>query len=201
VTLFLVRHGETTWNRDGTIQGWADSSLTARGRRQARAVGERLAADGVDRLVVSDLQRTRETAAALGEAGVDVAPTFDSAWRERGFGEYQGLTRAEVAARHDGYDPDGSLVAIEDVPEGESLTTLEKRVSEGLDAVAADRGGEETAVVVTHGGAIRAAVAAVTGRDLAVLAREWSPENCGLTAIDCVGERSVRFRDDTAHLE
>ena len=76
MTLFLVRHGETTWNRDGTIQGWADSSLTARGRRQARAVGERLAADGVDRLVVSDLQRTRETAAALGEAGVDVAPTL-----------------------------------------------------------------------------------------------------------------------------
>jgi len=199
--LFLVRHGQTTWNRDGTIQGWADTSLTARGRRQARAVGERLAAASVDSLVVSDLQRTRETAAVLAEAGVDAEPTFARAWRERGFGAYQGLTRAEVAARHDGFDPDGSLVAVRDVPEGESLDAFETRVNEGLDAVAAGLGTDETAVVVTHGGAIRAAVAAVTGRDLAVLAREWSPDNCGVTAIACGGERSVRFRDDTAHLE
>lgn len=77
--LLLVRHGETTWNRDGVIQGWADSSLTDRGRRQARAVGRRLAGEGVDRLVASDLQRARETAAVLGEAGVDAAPTLASA--------------------------------------------------------------------------------------------------------------------------
>jgi len=201
VTLFLVRHGETTWNRDGKIQGWADSSLTEPGRRQARAVGARLAAEGVDRLVVSDLQRTRETAAVLGEAGVEVAPMFERAWRERDFGEYRGLTRAEVATRHDHYDPDGSLVAIEDVPEGELLDDFEERVRAGLDAVAADLDGDETAVVVTHSGAIRAAVAAVTGRDLGTLAREWSPDNCGLTAIECVGDRSIRFRDDTAHLD
>ncbi|MFC7197079.1 histidine phosphatase family protein [Halosimplex aquaticum] len=65
-TLLLVRHGQTTWNRDGRIQGWADSTLTERGREQARALGSHLSAEyDVDRLVASDLRRTRETVGLL----------------------------------------------------------------------------------------------------------------------------------------
>jgi len=199
-TVLLVRHGETTWNRDGKIQGWADSALTDRGRRQARALGDRLAG-AVDRLVVSNLARTRETAAVLADAGVDASSSVAEAWRERDFGAYQGLTRSEIAARHPTFDPDDSLIAVESVPEGESRAALTARVEAGLDALETALEPGETAVVVTHGGPIRVALASVTGRALPALASEWSPDNCGVTALDLDGARSVVTRDDTTHLD
>lgn len=200
-TALVVRHGETTWNRDGRVQGWADSTLTDRGRRQARAVGARLADQRVDHLVVSDLQRTRETAALLQEAGVDAEPAFTRHWRERGFGTYQGLTREEIAARLPEYDPDGSLLAVADVPGGESLAEARERVLDGWEHLRATLEAGETAVVVTHGGPIRALLAAVTGRDLPTLAAEFSPANCGVTEIGLADGPVVRRRDDTAHLD
>ena len=64
--IYLLRHGETEWNRAGRIQGHRDSPLTDRGRTQARATGERLRrliADWPDfRLIASSLGRCRETA-------------------------------------------------------------------------------------------------------------------------------------------
>ncbi|WP_436925197.1 histidine phosphatase family protein [Halosimplex amylolyticum] len=200
-TVLLVRHGETTWNRDGRIQGWADSSLTDRGREQARALGSHLAAEyDLDRLVASDLQRTRETAALLDEAGVGPDPAFERAWRERDFGDWQGLTRAAIAERHPEYDPDGSLLAVASVPGGESLDAFEERVLDGWDRLVGEVADGGTVAVVTHGGPIRAVLAAVSGRDLAAVAPEFSPANCGLTAIRCETEPAVLRRDVTNHL-
>ena len=57
--IILVRHGETMWNREGRIQGYhANSPLSDTGHAQARAVAERLAAEGVDALYSSDSGRT-----------------------------------------------------------------------------------------------------------------------------------------------
>ena len=62
-TVLLVRHGETTWNRSGRVQGWAPTPLTERGHEQAAALGAHLASTvDVDRLVSSDLRRAQETA-------------------------------------------------------------------------------------------------------------------------------------------
>ncbi|WP_415379678.1 histidine phosphatase family protein [Halosimplex sp. TS25] len=200
-TVLLVRHGETIWNRDGRIQGWADSTLTERGREQARALGSHLDSEyDLDRLVASDLQRTRETAALLDEAGIGPDPAFERAWRERDFGDWQGLTRAEIAERLPEYDPDGSLLAVASVPGGESLGAAERRVLDGWERLVAEVGDGETAAVVTHGGPIRAVIAAVSGRDLAAVAPEFSPTNCGVTAIRCATEPAVVRRDATGHL-
>ncbi|WP_164471583.1 histidine phosphatase family protein [Halosimplex salinum] len=200
-TVLLVRHGETTWNRAGRIQGWADSTLTDRGRDQARAVGSHLLDDyAVDRLVVSDLKRTRETAEVLRETGLDVGPSPSRAWRERHFGELQGATRTDAASRHATFHREGSLLAVQSVPGGESLPAFETRVREGWRALvdAVDAG--ETAVVVTHGGPIRAVLAEITGRDLSSFAADFSPSNCGVTAIECRTEPSLVARDRTEHL-
>ena len=200
MTVLLVRHGETTWNVEGRIQGWAGAPLSGRGREQARTTGETLASAGVDRLVVSDLQRTQETARLLAEGGLDVDRAFESAWRERDFGDYQGLDRATVAERHAEFDADGSLTGVESVPGGESRSGFLDRVREGWRAVA-DAGHDETVAVVSHGGPIRAVVADVTDRGFETLAREWSPENCGITEIDVTGHPTVVRRDDTGHLD
>lgn len=201
-TVLLVRHGETTWNRDGRIQGWADATLTDRGRRQARAVGAHLAdAHAVDRLVVSDLVRTRETAKAMRSAGLDVDSEPARAWRERDFGAFQGLTRTAIAARHPQYHRGRSLSSVRTVDGGESLCAFERRVREGWERLKSAVGGSETAAVVTHGGPVRAVLAAVTDRDLPTLADEFSPTNCGVTELS-VAESGPELvaRDRTGHL-
>jgi probable phosphoglycerate mutase len=199
--VLVVRHGETAWNRAGRVQGWADSELTDRGRRQARETGAHLADRDVDRLVVSDLRRTRETAAGLTAAGVEVDPSHSRAWRERSFGQYQGFLREEIAERRPTFAPEESLLTLRDVPDGESLATVRDRVVDGWQALEDDLGQNETAVVVTHGGPIRVLVAHLTGRDLRPFADEFSPGNCGLTEIDLDGDATVERLDDDAHLD
>ncbi|QLH80601.1 histidine phosphatase family protein [Halosimplex pelagicum] len=200
--VLLVRHGETTWNRAGRIQGWADATLTEEGREQARAVGSHLVdAHSVDRLVVSDLRRTLETAEVLRAVGVRADPERARAWRERNFGELQGLTRTAIASRHPEYHRDESLLSVRSVAGGESLSAFETRVREGWERLVDELAAGETAAVVTHGGPIRAVLAAVTGRELATLASEFSPANCGLTEIELSGpDAQVVGRDGTDHL-
>ncbi|HNR00235.1 MAG TPA: histidine phosphatase family protein, partial [Trueperaceae bacterium] len=62
VELWLIRHGETEWNRQGRIQGHSDNPLNDLGRAQARALGGRLAVVRFDRIYSSDLGRAIETA-------------------------------------------------------------------------------------------------------------------------------------------
>lgn len=66
-TLFAVRHGETEWNRLGKQQGHLDTPLTDLGLRQARALAEGLAGQGIEAIYSSDLGRAMQTAQTIGE--------------------------------------------------------------------------------------------------------------------------------------
>jgi probable phosphoglycerate mutase len=197
MTVLLVRHGETTWNVEERVQGWAGSPLSGRGREQARATGAHLADRGVDRLVVSDLQRTQETARLFEESGLDAPVAYERAWRERDFGEYQGLDRETVARRHPEFDGTGSLTGVGEMAGGESRERFRERVLDGWDTLR-ETLADETVAVVTHGGPIRVVVAAIEARPFPELAREWAPANCGVTEIDAAVPRVVD-RDHTAH--
>ena len=101
--LYLVRHGETDWNRTMRIQGHSDIELNDHGVAQARRLGARLARWRIDRAIASDLVRAQETARlALGDRAIPLE--LDGRLRERNFGEWEGLTREEVEAR----DPEGA---------------------------------------------------------------------------------------------
>src|SRR5262245_43646512 len=65
VNLYLIRHGETPYNRDGLGLGRADVALTDLGERQAAALGRRFATVKLDKIICSPLQRARQTAAAV----------------------------------------------------------------------------------------------------------------------------------------
>ena len=67
--LFVFRHGETDWNRDGRLQGHTDTLLNATGLAQAQALAERLRAHRLDAVVSSDLARAWTTAQILAELG------------------------------------------------------------------------------------------------------------------------------------
>jgi len=98
--IYLVRHGETEWNRDGRIQGWLDSPLTPRGREQARRIGRKLARLGLGPLPVSvsPLGRTRATLEILSEE-VSLGPvTVESRLRELSLGSWEVLTFEDIDA-------------------------------------------------------------------------------------------------------
>src|SRR5260370_11160837 len=102
MTIFLVRHGETEWNRARRYQGWSDSPLTARGIAQAEAIGHRLRdlPDASDaEIVASPMGRARHTAEII--AGVlerTAPPRLDDRLREISLGSWDGLGRKEIRA-------------------------------------------------------------------------------------------------------
>ncbi len=103
-TLVLLRHGESTWNRENRFTGWTDVDLSDRGRQEATEAG-RLLADGgyvFDIAYTSVLTRAIRTLhIALDELDLLWIPVVKS-WRlnERHYGALQGLDKAETAARH-----------------------------------------------------------------------------------------------------
>lgn len=187
----VVRHGETDWNRNGRMQGWAPTPLNDLGREQATAAGEYLAAEyDVDRVVASDLERTRETALRLCEAlPVDPAGErvgYDRAWRERDLGVYQGLAYEDMYDRFPAFGlGEAAAEAAARVPEGgESLLDLRARVLDGWAALLAAAGDAETVLVVTHGGPIHFLLGHVKGLDVREAFLEHSMANCGVTVLE-----------------
>jgi probable phosphoglycerate mutase len=113
VTILLVRHGETEWNRARRHQGRFDSPLTERGVAQARAIGRLLASLPEARaapIVASPQGRARRTAEIIREElGGGGALRLDKRLREHSVGSWDGLTYSEIEARSPGiFDGEGS---------------------------------------------------------------------------------------------
>ena len=167
-TIYLARHGETDWNRLGRWQGHTDVPLNAAGREQAQALAERLRDTGVRRLYTSDLGRAHETARIVAAAlGLD-APVIEPGLRERGFGCFEGLTGEECAARF----PDEWIRYRRDPRDRPPGAERQEAVVERMVATmiriggALERDGLEpasSALAISHGGALRAFVASITG--------------------------------------
>ena len=102
--LVLLRHGESTWNKENRFTGWTDVDLTDKGRHEAAQAGQLLRAEGYafDLLFTSVLKRAIRTAnIALDELDQLWLPV-ERSWRlnERHYGALQGLNKAETAAKH-----------------------------------------------------------------------------------------------------
>jgi probable phosphoglycerate mutase len=184
-TVLLLRHGETDWNRNRRIQGWAATPLNDRGRRQARAVGDHLAATrDLDRIVASDLRRTRETTAHVRSAGTFPEPEFTRGWRERSFGAYQGLTYDHVFGEFPEHNASEGVVGLESTPErGESVLDARDRVLGAWDDLLGRAGPREEVLVVTHGGPIYVLLAHVRGVDLSTALTDFEQDNCALNEL------------------
>jgi len=181
--IVAVRHGESTWNRDRRMQGWAPTRLTDRGREQAAACGAHLADEyDVDRIHASDLRRVRETVAEI-EAHVDAPVSYEAAWRERDLGVYQGLTYDDVFGRFPEFalGDDAAEAAARTPESGESLREMADRVATRFEEVLDNAGPDETRLVVAHGGPIRALMVHVDGASVREAVLERAQDNCGVT--------------------
>ena len=166
MTILLIRHGETDWNREpARCLGWAEVGLNETGRAQARDQGRALAGLGLELIVSSHLRRARETAEIVrGELG-GLELVLDPRLAETHRGEWEQRLYAEIMA-----EDAGTSREYREHPEtfrfpgGESLADQQRRVLAALRDVARD--GRAT-LVVTHGGSIRLTRCFLDGRGLA----------------------------------
>ena len=151
MTIFLVRHGETEWNRIGRYQGWSDSPLTAQGIAQAAAIGQRLRtlpeATG-SAIVASPIGRARRTAEIVAEhLGHAAALRFDERLREISLGSWDGLDRREVRARApEMFAGEARHEWYFRTPDGERYDGFAGRLAAWLGDI-----GEDTVIAVSHG--------------------------------------------------
>jgi len=103
-TVVLLRHGESTWNKEGRFTGWTDVDLSERGVQQALAAGRMLAAEGYtfDVVVQSLLKRAIKTTWLVLEEMDRMWLPIHNDWRlnERHYGALQGLNKKDTAVRH-----------------------------------------------------------------------------------------------------
>jgi 2,3-bisphosphoglycerate-dependent phosphoglycerate mutase len=181
-TLWFVRHGESTWNASGFVQGQANGPvLTRKGRTEAANIAGRLADASITAIYTSDLQRARETAEIVGRA-LRMVPRCDPALRERSFGRAQGRPHGELPAAASGIEIDRVVDAEARPAEGESLNELYERVATFIDELGMCAP-EGDVLVVTHGGVIRVAQAYCDGIPAAGMA--WGPvPNASVWALE-----------------
>lgn len=153
--IYLLRHGETDWNREGLLQGHTDIPLNENGRRQVNDTAKKLSALGVemDAVVSSPLKRAFESA----EIAADRLHypkeriVVEELLMERGFGEGEGLSVEERAAKY----PDC------DYPGMESQEALVKRAGRAFQKIVNDCRGAERILLVAHGAVLFALLEAV----------------------------------------
>ena len=202
--VLLLRHGQTDANASGTLQGHLPTPLNALGLLQAQRLARRVArhVPRVTALVSSDLRRAAQTADPIA-AACGLAVSHDPAWRERGFGTFEGRTVGERdtwRAAHGDSDPPGA----------EALSDFGARVVGALRSLPHRFPGHHSVAVVTHGGPVGVLLRMLADGTLPLAAGTTPPEvlqvpNCSVVELvaeaarDGVGWRAACV-NDVAHL-
>ncbi len=170
---WLVRHGLTQWNAQKRIMGQSDIPLSAKGRAQARWLARQLRPRGIAAIYASDLARARETAEIIATHRTPLLPVqVSAAWRELNFGQWQGLTYAQVAAQYHDQLDFFSDPEHHTPPGGESPIHLLQRLRAELLTVAQslDWSARGDVIIVSHSGALRILLCDLLGIPLE---RQW----------------------------
>ena len=198
--IYLVRHAEAEGNLYRRIHGQYDSLVTDNGYRQIAALAHRFEGIHVDAVYSSDLFRTRTTAKAIYEPkGLPL--TTRRSLREVSMGVWEDRTWGEVART------DAQQLAWFNATDrrwkaegGESYEELRERVSAAIRQIARNHPGE-TVAVVSHGTAIRNALAVFQGLSIEESASLPHSDNTAVSLLEFDGDEvRVVFHDDGSHL-
>lgn len=203
-SILLIRHGETAWNAERRLQGHTDIALSEHGRRQARALADALAGEGLDLVVSSDLQRARDTAQAVAsKLGIDVQ--VDPRLRERCYGAFEGMLYSQVARTYPAEWEAWQARDIDALPpagerQAESFRQFFERAHGALLDWAARHPGKRIALV-SHGGVLECAYRAALGLPLES-PRNFKVHNASInrfTVLD--GALELQSWGEVAHLK
>jgi probable phosphoglycerate mutase len=168
MNILLVRHGETSWNREGRYQGRTDVPMSEVGEAQVRALSARLAAVPITIAVASPLSRARRTAEAVC-AGRGIQVETDANLVEITHGGWEGQLSSDVEAAHSAMLGVWRGQPDRDVPAGpgaETLGEVEARTWPVLERIAARLGPDDTALVAAHDAVNRVLLCRVLGLPL-----------------------------------
>jgi probable phosphoglycerate mutase len=174
--LWLIRHGESEWSRSGAHTGRTDIPLTSAGREEAAALGRYLEVRQFALVLVSPLERARETCRLAGYQNALIDPDL----REWDYGDYEGLTTPQIRAGR----PAWSLWT-DGVPNGETVSQV------------ADRAGRAIARALSVTGDV---ALFAHGHILRVLAACWlglPPEDGSLFAMGTAAVSTLGYERET----
>lgn len=196
--LFLVRHGQTTYNRDGLGLGRTDAPLTDLGIEQARRIGEFFASKRVDAVFSSPLSRAAHVAQQVDKS---VEPQLTEALIELDAGETEGIPFTDMREKYADFlktwgGPEGHTVTM---PGGESLADVDARVGPFLGALA--EGGASSIVLVSHNFVVRAILCRLLGIPLSGF-RSFAVDLASISIVDFDGQQATVSRlNGTCHLK
>lgn len=165
VRIFLIRHGEVLWNHEHAYAGQTDLPLNELGLAQAETVADFLANKGITGVYSSDLMRARQTAEATGNR-IGLPVTTVRALREVNYGEWEGLTEAEIAAQYPETYPEWRLNAANvRIPGGETFAELKDRAYPAFTEIALSQS-EGNIAIVAHKSVNRTILCHLLGADV-----------------------------------
>lgn len=199
--LYLIRHGETSWNKEGRYQGWTDIALSEDGVEQASLLAKRFDYLPLDAIYVSPLGRAIATAEPI--AKVKNLPIIvDNHFKEINFGEWEGHTIAELTEKFGKpyLDFFGDPFNYPMPGEG-SFRNVAKRAMVGVEILLEKHKGERIAIV-SHGGLLRVLLVELLGMDLTMYRSMWLT-NTSISMVDISpeGKKVLMTLNDKAHLE
>ena len=172
--ILIIRHGQTEWNASKRLQGHSDIPLNEKGIEQALALAETLREEKLDAIFSSDLQRALKTAEEIAKWH-NLPVQVDSAFRERSYGAFEGLSREEIKTRHPqshtawyAADPDHVFPPGERL--AESIRTFHHRATGAIHQIADQYTGKKI-VLIAHFGIIESAYRVAHGLPLEVRSR------------------------------
>ncbi|MCQ2195389.1 MAG: histidine phosphatase family protein [Paludibacteraceae bacterium] len=202
VKLFLTRHGQTEWNVEKRMQGQMDSNLTDLGRKQAEALGKRLADEKIDVIYSSPLGRALDTAKLIrGNRTIEILT--DEGLMELYLGPWQGRLLSEVSEEFPTQTENfWKHPKLYERTDAESYFQLLERASNAIARIAEKEKGKNV-LIVTHGIVLKTLRAYFQYQGIDEIANyPKSPLSTALSIVEQKdGRWNIRLWNDTAHYE
>ncbi|MEW6364456.1 MAG: histidine phosphatase family protein [Acidobacteriota bacterium] len=179
--LYLIRHGETDWNKSNLVQGWSESDLNANGQWQAEMLAKRFQQSGerLTAVYTSPLRRALQTAMPTAEMA-GIRPVEDPDLREMRCGAWEGLNFDELKVIHpEAFQAWADSAENRILGGGESIRDLLERAVGSLGRIVGAHEDGDSVAVFTHGGVIRVLLAHLLGVDLQI-ARRCNQDNASI---------------------
>lgn len=201
MNIYLTRHGETEWNLEGRIQGFLNSTLTKKGRDDAKKLGKKLENVDFDIAFCSTQGRTIETTEIIiGNRDTKIVKSLEL--RELGVGSWEGKLYSYIREYHAEefeiyttkphiYEPKNG---------GEDFHALEERVRRFMDLL--PKLSAKNVLIVTHGITYLMLLNMFEGKELSQLSERAVPKGTALTKIKYENEKyTIVYENDVEHLD
>ncbi len=198
VRLFIARHGQTEWNREGKLQGWEDAPLTDKGFEQARDLRGRLTGEDIDVVYCSPLDRTKKTAEIIFE-GKNPSIKKDERIKEINMGKWEGTKGEEIKKRFpELYSDFWERPHLYTPISGESFHDLKERVFSFIEEIL-EKYDDENILIVSHGCASKLMMSYFEGRSLSDIWEQPKLEEGCLNLVEIEdGEPEIILFGDTS---